>query len=145
MRLAVPALLLTLAAGPAWGHACEPFGWAQFTDPGPQTYEKVETVTLENGDEIRMFRFGEPAGDYAKIYIFIRFHHDCVLKAVSLGSYAATNAFSAETGGGPVFHLDLYDGEMHATLGMFDAPPPYEEARAEALKALETDPGASGE
>jgi len=61
---------------------------------------------------------------------------------ISLGSYAATNAFARQSGtlkrGQRLYHLDGYfEGGKHHTYRMFKAAPSYAEARSLAIQAIE--------
>jgi tetratricopeptide (TPR) repeat protein len=61
---------------------------------------------------------------------------------ISLGSYEYMQSFAKSSGqvkeGERYCHLDLYEGNMHATLGMYQKEPPYDEIKAEVVKHLES-------
>ncbi len=124
--------------------AAEPQGcvmdsWGAYLDSGTQEYETVELIDTENGD-ILALKFGEITGDYGKVFLFLLDNGDCFTRAVSFGSYEATNAYAVETGGagpdGRLYHGDLYDPGSHTTLGFFKTRPTYEIARKVAVTAL---------
>lgn len=122
-------------AGPALAQTCPPFGWHSFTNPGPQDYEIREVIPKADGTEILGITFAELSGTYAKVYIFAQMRDGCMLKAVSLGSYAYLAGLGDGSESRP-FHLDLYEPEMHSTLGFYDRKLSYEEVRERALETL---------
>ena len=113
--------------------------WETYLDPGPQEFDTVETIDTEEGTIIS-FKFGEIAGDYGKVFLFLLDDGECFTRAVSFGSYEATNAYAVEAGDagpdGRLYHGDLYDPESHKTLSFFKTRPTYETARMVALIAL---------
>lgn len=123
MIIVLFALMMGIAAS-AEEQNCTPLGWDRFLLPGPQEFEVREDIEPEDGVLIRVLEFGELKGDYAKVFLFLRFDGRCISRAMSLGSYAATNALSEP--GTRTYHLDLYEPGQHATLGFYNGVPTYE-------------------
>jgi hypothetical protein len=124
--------------------AAEPQGcvmdsWGAYLNAGPQEYETVELINTENGD-ILALKFGDITGDYGKVFLFLLDNGDCFTRAVSFGSYEATNAYAVEAGDtgpdGRLYHGDMYAPDSHKTLGFFKTPPTYELAREVAIATL---------
>ena len=86
--------------------------WETYLDPDPQEFDTVETIDTEDGTIIS-FKFGEIAGDYGKVFLFLLDDGECFTRAVSFGSYEATNAYAVEAGDagpdGRLYHGDLYN------------------------------------
>ncbi len=118
---------------------CVMDSWGAYLSPDPQEPTSIEKIETENGT-ILAFKFDAIAGDYGKVFLFLLDNGDCFTRAVSFGSYEATNTYAVETGGagpdGRLYHGDLYEPESHKTLGFFKARPTYEMARKIALTAL---------
>lgn len=116
--------------------------WARFLAPGPQKLEKIETIHSPQGD-ILAFRLAPLEGEYAKLYVMMLDDTNCFAKAAIVGSYAKTQSFHAErqkADGKPVtrlYHIDLYEGDRHSTLGFLDGEAPrYESVKPRLLEAL---------
>lgn len=116
--------------------------WARFLAPAPQKLEKIETIHSDQGD-ILAFRLSPFTGDYAKLYVMMLDNTECFSKAAVVGSYAMTQNFHAEkqqAAGKKVtrlFHIDLYDGDQHTTIGFREGDiPSYKSMRPLMLKAL---------
>ena len=127
-----------LLAAPA--HADDPYStecaigsWPRFLSPGPQEPLHVENIDLENR-VIRVFKFDELVGEYAKLFIFLEDDGYCFRRVFSVGSYTLTA--SLKTDGPRLYHADLYLANKHATIGFFEGPPSYEEVRKRALEIL---------
>ncbi len=124
--------------------AAEPQGcvmdsWGAYLSAEPQEPTSIEHIETENGT-IFAFKFDAIAGDYGKVFLFLLDNGECFTRAVSFGSYEATNAYSVEAGDtgpdGRLYHGDLYEPQSHTTLGFFKTRPTYEMARKIALGAL---------
>jgi tetratricopeptide (TPR) repeat protein len=91
---------------------------------------------------VYVFEYFELKGDRAVRYSFqIRDGEGGKsLFTVSLGSYESTNQVARETGdlskGQRLFHLDLYKGSAHQTLGMFKGEPEYSAIKKLAVEAI---------
>lgn len=121
----VPAV----AADPA---PCLGDAWPVMLDPGLQNFEFREVFEHPNGSIFAM-EFDTLAGPYAKLFVFFLDNGHCFTRAVSFGSYAQANAASDR----PVFHADLYTTDSHATLGLYDQPPGFEDAKRVAMEAFQ--------
>ncbi len=111
---------------------CVMESWGGFLAPEPQTFQRREQIETDAGP-VYAIEFGELKGEYAKVFLFLLDGENCFTKAVSFGSYALTNMLAEE---GRIYHLDLYLPGEHVTLGFFDQPIPYEQAREMAIAAL---------
>lgn len=116
---------------------CADESWGAYISPGPQEFERREVISLDENRDIIVIEFGALEGEFAKLFIFLEDNGACFTRAVSVGSYAFTNMFAAESGQDRVYHIDLYEYESHSTLDMRDTPPSYAEARAIALRVLQ--------
>lgn len=116
---------------------CVMDSWSRFLDAGPQEYKIVEEIKTKNG-VVLAIEFDEIAGPYGKVFLFLLKGEACFLRAVSFGSYALTNLAAGEVGpDGRLYHSDLYEPDVHSTLGFSERRPRYITARKAALQALE--------
>jgi len=118
---------------------CGMNSWGAYLSPDPQEPTSIEEIETENGT-ILAFKFDAIAGGYGKVFLFLLDNGECFTRAVSFGSYGATNAYAVETGGagpdGRLYHGDMYDPGSHTPLGFFKTRPSYDMARKIALGAL---------
>lgn len=130
----IATLFLMCVSFPAVAQACkEPRIWGKFLKVDPQTYEIRERINLSDDTQIVVLELGEIAGDYPKVFMFIRATKKCQEKVVSLGSYSY---LQDKTKTSRLYHLDLYSSDQHVTLGFYSKLPPYEELREIAVKSL---------
>lgn len=84
--------------------------------------------------------FGPLRGDFGKLFMFMVGDDECIREVVSIGSYETTASFGRSirrsSPGKRLYHADLYDRKSHATLGFYDGPPAYEEAKRMAIETL---------
>ncbi|MCB1343632.1 MAG: hypothetical protein KDK24_21700 [Pseudooceanicola sp.] len=139
-KLALVLIALALA-GPAaaqqadrYSTDCVMKSWAGFLHPREQSPTQRECIDLGEGRAILAYGMGELNGDYTKLSVFLLDDGQCFRKAVSAGPYAMTNAL---TGGPQLFHIDLYEEGLHATLSMSHERPVHGTARALALTQLQ--------
>ncbi len=113
--------------------------WPDFIGPGPQKHQLRERLVTEAG-EIFAIEFGPPAGEYAKLYLFLLVRDGCERKVFSVGSFNFRTEMARESGEiGPEerrYHLDLFDPDQHTTLEFRSQVPRYEEMREMALNLL---------
>ena len=97
------------------------------------------------GKKVMVFEHFELKGPRALRYAFIVLDETGQKEShrISLGSYDTTNAVWTEMNkekakqGGRLFHLDGYFPGGHATYGMYQPEPTYDEVRATVVKILE--------
>ncbi|UYV36686.1 hypothetical protein N4R57_17060 [Rhodobacteraceae bacterium D3-12] len=142
IRIVLAVIAAFAVSGPVRA-GCVMDHWGRFLAPEPQTLEKIETIHSPKGD-ILAFRLSPFTGEYAKLYVLMLDDSNCLTKAAIVGSYAKTQKFHAEklkAEGKPVtrlFHMDLYDGDQHSTLGFLEGDAPsYESVKARLIKALQ--------
>jgi len=107
--------------------------WGKLLNPGPQKSEQVGGFRV-NGEPVVAIEFTPLTGDFQKKYAFFRFKGDCIVDAVTFGSYELTTVAARASGSlGPddrSYHADYYANDEHATIGFFNAYPSFEEARS---------------
>ena len=114
--------------------------WETFLRAEPQTVVEYEEIETDAG-VVYGIKYDALSGEYGKVYAFLLDGEKCFARAVTLGSYASTNAYATESGqldaGERLYHLDLYLPGEHSTLGFFTDAPSYEEIRTQALEVLQ--------
>lgn len=131
-RLQAAAVSALALATPAF--ACEPLGWTQFLLSGEQEFGLVERFPLDEERFVIAVEYGELVGEYAKVFLFLEATEECDLSALSLGSYELTNMLSDN---GRVYHLDLYEPNLHTTINFYSTIPEYAELKAIALEIFQ--------
>lgn len=135
--LPVAVIAILLGCGPALAAESCVLSWPMLK-PAPQKFYKIETPDLPAN--IVALRFGPLEGEFPKLFIFLLDGDECFVKAVVAGSYAATTKGARNAGEiGPedrMYHLDLYDGASHVTLGFSKVPYTFEQVRDAALRFL---------
>ena len=145
--IALPVLLaamagVSLAASPVGTgstHAAERClsAWPMLRSD-PQKFSMVATPDLPS--TIVAVRFGALEGEFPKLFMFLLRGRECFLKAIVAGSYEATTKGARNARQiGPderMYHLDLYEGGGHATLGFSTEPYTFEQVREIALEHL---------
>ncbi len=143
-RLRAGALAAAVLAPVPAAADCPTDTWARILSPAAQTPVLRDRLRTGSGREVLLFEMttleGDPmAGDFAKLWVFAVFSEapvPCIAAAASLGSYAATTG-PAGDGATRTYHLDLYRGGDHATLGFYDGAPALDEIVERALAALD--------
>lgn len=120
-------------SGDRYATDCAMATWSGFLSPGPQSPIFVESIDTSGGT-IKVFRFAELAGEYGKLFVFLLDDGTCYQKVFSVGSYEFTARMKPD--GPRLYHADLYQRGVHATMGFFDGPPDYREMREMALESL---------
>jgi len=137
MRALAIALVAALAPPALAAGDCVTKSWRMLA-PEPQEFASVETPGLPAN--IHAYRFGAPAGQFSKLFIFFLDGGECYVRAVVAGTYEMTTSFAREKGSiGPedrLYHLDLYDGDSHQTLGFSKVAYTFEQVRDAAIKHL---------
>jgi len=113
--------------------------WPAFMDSGPQKHWLRETLKTDAGD-IFAVEFGPPAGEYAKLYLFMLTRDGCEREVMLVGTFNYLTDIAHQNGElGPNerrYHIDLLRPETHNVLGFRTSPPGYDEMREMALSVL---------
>ena len=140
VRSITAGIVLTalLVASPARA-GCVMQSWSSILAPGPQTAEKIETFKIGKS-QVAAVKFDKVAGNFGKVFLFLRHDGNCITDAVSFGSYEATTKVARELGSiGPQdrrYHVDYYAAKVHSTIGFLASVPDYREARKTAKKVF---------
>ena len=119
---------------------CASDAFASFLSRGPQSPVVVDSLETQSWREVFVFTYltlegPDLVGARAKKLIYAVLDADrpnCIIEAVSLGSYGADS-----TGEARRFHLDHYTFDAHVTLDFFDEAPERSDIEAIALSVLE--------
>ena len=134
------ALLGLAVAAPAHAAAClRNTEWEPQVAPWDQKMS-LEPLWRRGNRSLVAIRFEPLKGAYAKRFGFFLYNGRCVIKAMTVGAFAAANGGREVNrlpkGATVLYHQDYYAGRRHVTMLVSQEPPDFSTVRAQALDLL---------